>query len=318
MSAIVVTGAAGFIGFHLCRRLLDSGREVVGIDNMNLYYDVSLKEGRLAILSGYPGFTFYRDDIGDYPAMKKVFTTHCVEAVCNLAAQAGVRYSLEAPFTYQKSNVEGFLTLLEIVREHPVKNFVYASSSSVYGNSSVAPFRVEERTDRPISLYAATKKADELIAHPYSHLYGIPCTGLRYFTVYGPWGRPDMALFLFTDAILRGRPIDVFNNGLMRRDFTYIDDIIDGTVASLGRPARYEIFNLGNSQSVELLDFIRMLEEELGIKAEKRMLPMQPGDVEETSAEISRSRDLLGFEPKTSLRDGIRKFLAWYRSYYSV
>ena len=318
MNTVLVTGAAGFIGFHLCRRLLDSGREVVGVDNMNRYYDVSLKEGRLAILRRYPGFSFYRQDIGDYPALKRVFHRHSIEAVCNLAAQAGVRYSLEDPFAYQKSNVEGFLSLLEAAREHPVRNFVYASSSSVYGGSTRVPFSVDERTDTPVSLYAATKKADELMAHAYSHLYRIPCTGLRYFTVYGPWGRPDMALFLFTDAILHGRPIDVFNHGLMKRDFTYIDDIVDGTVAAIGRPARYEIFNLGNSRPARLLDFIAILEEELGVKAEKRMLPMQPGDVEATAAEISRSRELLGFEPKTPLRDGIRSFLKWYREYYRV
>ncbi len=316
--AVLVTGAAGFIGFHLCRRLLETGREVVGIDNMNPYYDVSLKQNRLAILHNHPAFTFHRLDISDYPALKKVLTGHPIEVVCNLAAQAGVRYSLKDPFAYQKSNIEGFLNLLEIIREHPVDNFVYASSSSVYGGCSNPPFRVEERTDGPISLYAATKKADELIAHAYSHLYGINCTGLRYFTVYGPWGRPDMALFLFTDAILNQRPIDIFNYGRMKRDFTYIDDIIDGTIAAIEKPALYEIFNLGNSTPVELLDFIGIIEDELGIEAQKRMLPMQPGDVEMTAADITRSTQLLGFAPKTSVREGIRRFLSWYREYYRV
>ncbi|HDR14264.1 MAG TPA: NAD-dependent epimerase/dehydratase family protein [Desulfobacteraceae bacterium] len=316
--AVLVTGAAGFIGFHLCRRLLDAGREVVGVDNMNPYYDVSLKESRLAILESYRTFTFHRLDIADYQAIKSVFAGTPIKAVCNLAAQAGVRYSLKDPFAYQKSNIEGFLNLLEIIRENPVDNFVYASSSSVYGGCTTPPFSVEERTDGPISLYAATKKADELIAHAYSHLHGIPCTGLRYFTVYGPWGRPDMALFLFTDAILNRRPIDVFNYGRMRRDFTYIDDIIDGTVAAIDKPSRYEIFNLGNSKPVELLDFIGIIEDELGIRAEKRMLPMQPGDVEMTAADITRSTELLGFTPQTPVRKGIRNFLSWYRDYYRV
>jgi UDP-glucuronate 4-epimerase len=316
--AVLVTGAAGFIGFHLCRRLLESGRDVVGVDNMNPYYDVSLKQARLAILDSYPAFAFHRIDISDYPALKNVFTAHSIELVCNLAAQAGVRYSLKDPFAYQKSNIEGFLNLLEILREHPVENFVYASSSSVYGGCSNPPFSVEERTDGPVSLYAATKKADELIAHAYSHLYGIPCTGLRYFTVYGPWGRPDMALFLFTDAILNRRPIDVFNHGRMKRDFTYIDDIIDGTLAAIENPSRYEIFNLGNATPVALLEFIGILEGELGIEAEKRLLPMQPGDVEMTAADITRSTERLGFKPKTSIREGIRNFLSWYRDYYDV
>jgi UDP-glucuronate 4-epimerase len=317
-NAILVTGAAGFIGFHLCKRLLDDGREVVGIDNLNTYYDVSLKKHRLALLEPYPRFAFHRIDISDHPALKKVFAAHPIGSVCNLAAQAGVRYSLKDPFAYQKSNVEGFLNLLEMAREHPVSNFVYASSSSVYGGCSNPPFSVEERTDGPISLYAATKKANELMAHAYSHLYGINCTGLRFFTVYGPWGRPDMALFLFTEAILNQRPIDVFNYGRMKRDFTYIDDIIDGTIAAIDKPARYEIYNLGNSNPVELLDFIQVIEDELGIKAEKRMLPMQPGDVDMTSAEISRSTQLLGFEPSTPLRKGIRNFISWYRGYYRV
>jgi len=250
--------------------------------------------------------------------VRTIFEKHSPGIVCNLAAQAGVRYSLEDPFSYQKSNLEGFLNLLELARAQGVKNFVYASSSSVYGNNKKTPFSVDDRVDTPVSLYAATKKANELMAHAYNHLYGIPCTGLRYFTVYGPWGRPDMALFLFTDAILHNRPINVYNYGKMRRDFTYIDDIVDGTLAALDRPVAYEIFNLGNSNSVELMEFIGVLEEELGKKAEKNMMPIQPGDVPETSADIEKTRKLLGFSPKTPVEVGIRNFVAWYREYFRV
>jgi UDP-glucuronate 4-epimerase len=250
--------------------------------------------------------------------LKKIFKENQIDLICNLAAQAGVRHSLKDPFSYQKSNLEGFLNLLDLGREKRVKNFVYASSSSVYGDNKKLPFSVEDRVDTPVSLYAATKKANELIAHAYSHIYELPCTGLRYFTVYGPWGRPDMALFLFTRAILKGEPIDVFNYGRMKRDFTYIDDIVDGTIAALRRPARYDLFNLGNSHSIALLDFIRILEEELGRKAEKNMLPMQPGDVAETAADIEKSRESLNFSPKTPLKEGIKKFVAWYRGYYQV
>jgi UDP-glucuronate 4-epimerase len=250
--------------------------------------------------------------------MQRIFQKHEPGVICNLAAQAGVRYSLKDPFSYQKSNLEGFLNLLELARAQGVENFVYASSSSVYGNNKKMPFSVEDRVDTPVSLYAATKKANELMAHAYSHLYGIPCTGLRYFTVYGPWGRPDMALFLFTDAILNNRSINVYNYGKMKRDFTYIDDIADGTLAALDRPVPYEIFNLGNSNSVELMDFIGALEEELGKKAEKNMMPIQPGDVPETSADIEKTRKLLGFSPKTPVKVGIRNFVAWYREYFKV
>lgn len=315
---VLVTGAAGFIGFHVSKRLLEGGTEVVGVDNLNSYYDVGLKEGRLEILRGLEGFEFHRADLEDRGALESVFKEGRIGRVCNLAAQAGVRHSIKDPFSYQKSNLEGFLNLLEAARRHGVENFVYASSSSVYGLNQKVPFSVEDRVDHPISLYAATKRANELIAHAYSHLYGIPCTGLRYFTVYGPWGRPDMALFLFTDAVLSGRPISVYNYGRMKRDFTYIDDIVDGTLAALERSAPYDLFNLGNSNSVELLEFIGVLEQELGIEAKKEMLPMQPGDVEETSADIERSRALLGFSPKTPLREGIKRFVAWYRAYYKV
>ena len=315
---VFVTGAAGFIGFHLSKRLLEMGKGVVGLDNMNSYYDVSLKRSRLLILSSYKNFRAYEEDIRDLPALKKIFRQNPIDAICNLAAQAGVRYSLKDPFSYQKSNLEGFLNVLEMARQAGIANFVYASSSSVYGLNQKVPFSVEDRVDSPISLYAATKKANELMAHAYSHLYRIPSTGLRYFTVYGPWGRPDMALFLFTDAILHNKPINVYNYGRMKRDFTYIDDIIDGTIAALQNPASYEIFNLGNSNAVALLDFIGVVEKELGRKAEKILLPMQPGDVAETRADIGKSREKLGFSPRTPLEAGIREFIEWYRSYYKV
>jgi len=315
---IVVTGAAGFIGFHLSRRLLEMGNRVVGVDNLNSYYDVTLKKARLDILRTYENFTSHKEDIQNLKALKDIFRQHQVDIICNLAAQAGVRHSLKDPFSYQKSNLEGFLNLLEITREYGVRNFVYASSSSVYGSNKKVPFSVDDRVDTPISLYAATKRADELIAHAYSHLYQIPCTGLRYFTVYGPWGRPDMALFLFADAILKRKPIDVYNYGRMKRDFTYIDDIVEGTISAIERPAPYEIFNLGNSNCVQLMEFIRILEEELGQRAEKNMMPMQPGDVAETAADIRKSREMLGFAPKTPLREGIKKFVEWYRDYYRL
>ncbi|MCF8129696.1 MAG: GDP-mannose 4,6-dehydratase [Deltaproteobacteria bacterium] len=315
---ILVTGSAGFIGFHLSGKLLDAGYNVVGIDNLNPYYDVGLKKARLDLLNFHDNFCFIEGDIQEMSALKKLFKEHDISRICNLAAQAGVRHSLKDPFSYQKSNIEGFLNLLEMAREVQVENFVYASSSSVYGKNKNNPYRVEDRVDNPISLYAATKKANELMAHAYSHLYGIPCTGLRFFTVYGPWGRPDMALFLFTDAILHDRPINVFNYGDMRRDFTYIDDIVAGTVSAIEKPAPYEILNLGNSDSTSLMDFIGAIESELGKKAEKNMLPMQPGDVAETSADITKSREILGFSPKTPLKKGIRAFIAWYREYYRV
>ena len=318
LQTILVTGAAGFIGFHLSRKLLDKGYRVVSVDNMNEYYDVSLKKSRLEILTPYPEFVFCKEDLENLSGIKKIFQTHTIDRVYNLAAQAGVRYSLENPFSYQKSNLEGFLNLLELAREYAVENFVYASSSSVYGSNEKTPFSVEDRVDNPVSLYAATKKANELMAHAYHHLFDFPCTGLRYFTVYGPWGRPDMALFLFTDAILHNRPIDVYNYGRMRRDFTYIDDIIDGTIAAIEKPHAYEVFNLGNSNTTELLEFIRIIEEELGMEAQKNMMPLQPGDVPATSADIQKSKEMLGFNPKTSIREGIHKFLVWYREYYRI
>jgi UDP-glucuronate 4-epimerase len=314
----LVTGAAGFIGFNLCKKLLENGNRVIGLDNLNPYYDVSLKKARLERLKPHEEFLFNKADIEDLPKLKKIFRDQPIDRICNLAAQAGVRYSLIDPFSYQKSNLEGFLNLLEMAREHRVSNFVYASSSSVYGKNDTYPFSTEDRVDTPVSLYGATKKANELMAHAYSHLFDIPCTGLRFFTVYGPWGRPDMALFLFTEAILKNKPIKVYNHGRMKRDFTYIDDIVDGTIAALDRPFPYEVFNLGNSNVIGLLDFIRVIEEGLGKKAKKEMLPMQPGDVPETSADIQKSRDMLGFNPKTSIKEGVGKFLTWYREYYKT
>ena len=314
--ATLVTGAAGFIGFHLSQALLDMGTPVVGVDNLNDYYDVALKKARLDQLERRSGFTFYRDDIENLPGLKKIFLNHPIRKICHLAAQAGVRYSLENPFSYQKSNLEGFLNLLEMARHGGVDNFVFASSSSVYGANTKIPFSVDDRVDTPVSLYGATKRANELMAYSYSHLFQIPCTGLRFFTVYGPWGRPDMALFLFTDAILHDRPIDIYNHGRMKRDFTYIDDIIEGTMAALKRPSTFELFNLGNSDPVELLDFIAAIEEGLGKKAKRNMMPIQPGDVPATAADIEKSKELLGFNPKTHIKEGIKNFLSWYRDYY--
>ena len=315
---VLVTGAAGFIGFHLSRMLVEKGNQVIGVDNLNPYYDVSLKKARLDLLKPLQDFVFYKEDIQNLSGLRKIFQKHAIGRICNLAAQAGVRYSLKDPFSYQKSNLEGFLNLLELAREYEVNNFVYASSSSVYGDNPKIPFSVDDRVDKPVSLYGATKKANELMAYAYSHLFGIPCTGLRFFTVYGPWGRPDMALFLFTDAILNDRPINVYNYGRMKRDFTYVDDVVEGTIAALEKPFAYEVFNLGNSDPIELMDFIGIIEEELGREAQKNMMPLQPGDVLETSADIGKSKDMLGFSPKTPIREGIKRFLTWYREYYKV
>lgn len=314
----LVTGVAGFIGFYIARSLLEKGDMVVGIDNLNTYYDISLKKARLEQIISHHNFIFYHEDINNLDALKRIFSQHQIDRICNLAAQAGVRYSIQNPFTYQESNVGGFLNLLEMARQFPVNNLVFASSSSVYGNNKKLPFSVEDSVDTPISLYGATKKADELMAYAYSHLFEIPLTGLRYFTVYGPWGRPDMALFLFTSSILDGRPIDIYNFGKMKRDFTYIDDIVDGTISALNNPFSYEIFNLGNSKIVELMELIKVTEEELGIEAKKNFLPLQPGDVPETYANIEKTKKMLGFSPKTSIRTGIRKFLNWYRDYYKI
>jgi UDP-glucuronate 4-epimerase len=316
LKTYLVTGAAGFIGFHVSRALLERGDRVLGLDNLNDYYDVSLKEARLRLLQDNEHFTFYKEDLANREGLTKVFRENKIQVVCNMAAQAGVRYSLVNPFAYQSSNLEGFLNIIHLSQEHQVENFVYASSSSVYGNNKKVPFSVQDRVDTPISLYAATKKANELVAHTYSHLYGLPCSGLRLFTVYGPWGRPDMALFIFTKAITKNQPIEVYNFGKMRRDFTYVDDIVQGVLASMDRPVPYAIYNLGNSRAVDLLYFIECIEKELGKKAEKKMLPMQPGDVVETYADISESEQDLEFQPTTKIEEGIASFINWYGSYY--
>ncbi len=316
--AILVTGAAGFIGFHLTKKLLSDGKEVVGLDNLNNYYDPNLKKARLEILNQFDNFTFWQKDLCDFPALESLFKKHDISKVCNLAAQAGVRYSLINPFVYQKSNMEGFLNIIEISKRSGVENFVYASSSSIYGKNKKLPFSVEDNVDHPISLYAASKKSNELIAHSYSHLYNLHCTGLRFFTVYGPYGRPDMALFIFTKRIIEGKPIDVYNFGKMRRDFTYIDDIISGVISALNKPFKYEIFNLGNHKSEDLMDFIHLIEDYIGKKAVINFLPIQPGDVPETFADIKTAQDKLGFFPKTNIEEGIKKFLDWYKNYYNI
>jgi UDP-glucuronate 4-epimerase len=314
---ILVTGAAGFIGFHVVRRLCEEGEEVVGIDNVNSYYDPALKEARLAQLAGCKGFRFYRVDICDFARLVSIADAHKPSMICHLAAQAGVRYSLQNPFAYQTSNNEGFLCMIELARRLQVTNFVYASSSSVYGGNTKLPFSESDRVDSPISLYAATKRSNELTAHCYSHLFGIKCSGLRFFTVYGPWGRPDMALFLFTKAILEGRPIDVYNQGNMRRNFTYIDDIVEGVLCTLRHPVRYEIYNVGNGRAEDLLDFIREIEKNLSKKAIINFQPMQPGDVAVTVADIAKLSHL-GYRPETNIDAGVRKFIEWYKEYYRV
>ncbi|HIJ37572.1 MAG TPA: NAD-dependent epimerase/dehydratase family protein [Rhodospirillaceae bacterium] len=323
--AYLVTGAAGFIGFHTCRRLLERGQVVVGVDIVNDYYDPALKESRLALLKAFPGFTFYRSDIADREAMDKVATKHpAIRRIIHLAAQAGVRYSLTNPHAYTRSNVEGQLVMLELARRlKACDHFVYASSSSVYGSNSKLPFAVEDRVDHPISLYAATKKAGELMAHCYSHLYQIPSTGLRFFTVYGPWGRPDMSAFLFVKAILAGEPIHVFNQGDMSRDFTYIDDIVSGVLAVTDGPPKddappYRVYNIGNHRSEPLMRFIALIEQALGRKAEIIFEPMQPGDVKETFADISAISGDFGFAPTTSIDVGLPHFIDWYCQYYQV
>lgn len=316
--AILVTGSAGFIGFHLSKKLLEDGIEVIGYDNVNNYYDPTLKEARLKILQEFDYFTFYRKNLCDFGALEIVFKNHSIKKVCNLAAQAGVRYSLTNPFAYQKSNIEGFLNIIELSKRAKIENFVYASSSSVYGNNKKLPFSTSDNVDHPISLYAASKKANELIAHTYSHLYELPTTGLRFFTVYGPYGRPDMALFIFTKKILAGDPIEVYNHGNMKRDFTYIDDIVSGVISALNHPFDYEIFNLGNHRSENLMDFIGLIEENLGKKAEINFLPIQPGDVPETFADIDHAREKLGFEPTTTVEMGIKRFVDWYKNYYKT
>lgn len=312
---VLVTGAAGFIGFHLSRRLLDRGDEVVGIDNLNDYYPVVLKEARLAELSPYEKFRFIRMDISDREALPALFGEEKFDCVVNLAAQAGVRYSIENPWAYVDSNLVGFVNILECCRHFPVGHLVYASSSSVYGGNEKTPFSEEDKVDSPVSLYAATKKADELMAACYSKLYGIPATGLRFFTVYGPWGRPDMSPVLFASAIMEGRPIKVFNNGDMMRDFTYIDDIIEGVVRVMDKaPSGSEVYNIGCSRPVRLMDFISEIETACGRQAEKIMMPMQPGDVYQTYADTSKLERDFGYRPGVTLHEGISKFIDWYKS----
>jgi len=334
VSSVLVTGAAGFIGYHVAQALLDEGRDVVGLDNLNDYYDVRLKEARLARLTGAPGFRFVKADVADRAAIADLFGDRRIRSVIHLAAQAGVRYSLTNPHAYVDSNLVGFLNILEGCRSAEIEHLVYASSSSVYGGNTRMPFSVHDRVDHPVSLYAATKKANELMAHAYAHLYRIPCTGLRFFTVYGPWGRPDMALFLFTRAILAGEPISVFNHGEMQRDFTYIDDIVEGIVRVWRTPAvpdprwsgdlpdpatsqaPYRVYNIGNHRPVRLLHVIELLEQALGRKATKQFLPMQPGDVPATYADVDDLIHAVGFKPDTPIEVGVERFVEWYRSFY--
>lgn len=333
---VLITGAAGFIGMHVAERLLARGDEVVGIDNLNDYYDPALKQARLARLSPLPGFRFQRLDVADRAGVEALFAAERFDRVVHLAAQAGVRYSITHPHAYGESNLSGFLNMLEACRQHPVAHLVYASSSSVYGGNTKMPFSEADAVDHPVSLYAATKKANELMAHTYSHLYRLPTTGLRFFTVYGPWGRPDMAYFSFTRKILAGEPIPVFNEGRMQRDFTYIDDIVDGVVAVLDKPATpaesydpaaphpglsnapYRIFNIGNQDPLPLGEFIAAIEAALGREAVKQYLPMQPGDVVATSADVSALAAWTGLNPGTPLRQGIQRFADWYRDYHRI
>ena len=315
---ILLTGAAGFIGAHLAKALLRRGDEVVGVDNLNAYYDVSLKEARLEWIGREGGsFTFVKADIADRTAMEGLFASARYGAIVNLAAQAGVRYSLENPGAYTEANIRGFLNILEGARHHGTGHLVYASTSSVYGTNK-PPFRESDRTDTPISLYAATKKANEVMAHAYAHLFGFPATGLRFFTVYGPWGRPDMALFKFTRGILAGEAIPVFNQGRMVRDFTYIDDIVEGVLRVIDRPDGYRIFNIGNHRPVPLMDYIRAIEAAGGRKAALDLMPMQAGDVEATEADTSGLQRATGFNPDTPVEEGVKRFVAWYRDYYKV
>ncbi|NBK97815.1 MAG: NAD-dependent epimerase [Erysipelotrichia bacterium] len=329
----LVTGAAGFIGFHLSKRLLDEGCTVIGVDNINDYYDVNLKKSRLEIIEKYNRFIFYKVDLEDKESLDKVFKANKIDIVVNLAAQAGVRYSITNPDVYIQSNIVGFLNILELCRYSEVEHLVYASSSSVYGMNEVMPFSVHHNVDHPISLYAATKKSNELMAHTYSHLYNLPTTGLRFFTVYGPWGRPDMALFLFTDAVVNDKPIQVFNHGKMKRDFTYIDDIVEGVVRLLNNPpnpntdwdrikadpgtssAPYKVYNIGNNSPVELMDYIGAIEKHIGKEAVKEYLPMQDGDVPMTYADVDDLIEDVGFKPNTSIDEGIKKFVEWYNQY---
>ena len=334
MAKILVTGTAGFIGFHLAKRLMERGDEVVGLDNLNDYYDVNLKKARLKQLTVHNSFKEIKMSLEDKKGIEKLFVEEKFDKVVNLAAQAGVRYSLENPHAYIDSNIQGFMNILEGCRHNDIQHLVYASSSSVYGANTKMPFSVHHNVDHPLSLYAATKKSNELMAHTYSHLYGIPTTGLRFFTVYGPWGRPDMAMFIFTKAIIEGRPIDVFNHGKMRRDFTFIDDIVEGVIRTLDNTAQpnrewngdqpdpgtskapYKIYNIGNNNPVELMHMIETIEDAVGKKAEKNMMPIQPGDVPATYADVDDLMHDVGFKPATSIEEGVAKFVEWYKGFY--
>jgi UDP-glucuronate 4-epimerase len=334
--SVLLTGAAGFIGYHVAQHLLADGERVIGLDNLSDYYDPALKQARLDRLAPHDAFRFERVDVSDRTAMVEVFRRHRPARVVHLAAQAGVRYSIVNPHAYADANLVGFLNVLEGCRHHGVEHLVFASSSSIYGANTRLPFSVHDNADHPLSLYAATKKANELMAHCYAHLYSLPCTGLRFFTVYGPWGRPDMALFLFTRAILEDRPIDVFNEGRMQRDFTYIDDVVEGVVRVLARPpapdpawsgdrpdpgtsrAPYRVYNIGNDRPVELLRYIEVLEERLGRTAKKNLLPLQPGDVSVTRADVDDLARDFGYRPQTTVEEGVARFVEWYRSYYGV
>lgn len=331
---ILVTGAAGFIGMHVCESLLQSGIDVVGIDNLNDYYDVNLKKSRLDRLLSFENFNFHEFDLRDMSRLKQVSSEHMVSKIVHLAAQAGVRHSLENPKAYIAANVEGFMNILEFAKENQIEHLVYASSSSVYGSNSLMPFSEDHNVDHPLSIYAATKKANELMAHTYSHLYRIPTTGLRFFTVYGPWGRPDMALFKFCKSIIENQPIDVYNHGLMERSFTYIDDIVEGVIKVLSKPATpdkmfqgnnssiatssapYRIFNIGSLIRYPLMDYIGALESSLGVQAQKNFMEIQPGDVRSTGADTTKLADWIGYSPKTDIQVGIDNFVAWYRGYY--
>ena len=315
---ISITGAAGFIGYHLSELLLTEGHQLLGVDVMNDYYDPKLKLMRLKMLDQYEDFNFEKIDIADRGKVTETFARFKPQVVVNLAAMAGVRHSIEDPYSYMNSNLVGFLNIIELCRTYKVKNFVYASSSSVYGANTKSPFSVEDKTDSPISFYAATKKTNELIAHSYSHLFNLHTTGLRFFTVYGPWGRPDMAMYLFADNILNGRPIRVFNHGNMKRDFTYISDVVSGIKLAIDRNCKCEVFNIGNSQNIELLNMIKLIEENLGKRADIVFENMQPGDVPESLADIEKTKFILGYSPKTPIEKGIAEFVRWFKEYNSV
>lgn len=313
---ILITGGAGFIGFHLAKALLERGDQVIVIDNFNAYYDPAIKRDRIQQIENQKNFKFFKVDITNYLNLELIFKKFKFDKVCNLAAQAGVRYSLKDPHSYIDSNITGFMNILELCRHHEVNDIVYASSSSVYGANKILPFQESQKIAKPLSIYAATKKANEDMAYTYNHLFDLNCTGLRFFTVYGPWGRPDMALFLFTKAILDGKSINVFNNGNMMRDFTYIDDIVSGTIAALDNPLGCEVFNLGCGSTIKLMEFITEIERNLRLTAKRNYLPMQPGDAPATSADISKAKKMLGYNPKINVESGIKKFVDWYKKYY--